>query len=237
MNTAATAPLAAHRHLGAFHTFQQPKGRHAFSSLAVLGGHALLLWGLLHLGVLDAVVAQAQPLMVSIVNSTAPPQTPPPPMKVQAPMPALPTVVLTVPEVPLQREAPPSPLVVQAAPAAAPTPSPNAAPVVVAAVAAPPPPPAVQKVPASALRYTVQPPVEVPVASRRLRETGTVLLRVVVDVRGQPRSVQLLRSSGFERLDQQALWAMRQARFQPCTRDGQPVECESDAPFAYDLEN
>jgi protein TonB len=47
----------------------------------------------------------------------------------------------------------------------------------------------------------------------------------------------LQRSSGFARLDEQALAAMRQARFAPCTEHGMPIECESSAALAYDLEN
>jgi protein TonB len=93
------------------------------------------------------------------------------------------------------------------------------------------------RVAAGALQYTVPPPVEVPRMSRRLNETGTVVVRVIVDVRGLPRLVALNRSSGFSRLDEQALGAMRAARFKPCTRDGQPVECEALAPIAYELEN
>jgi protein TonB len=213
-----------------------PRTRKPLLSLAVLLGHGLMGWALLHLGLVQAVVAEVQPLMVSVVQSQEPPPPAPPlPVKVQAPQVTPPPLVLTVPDVPVPRDAPPSPLVAVAAPAV-PTPTPQSTPVASTAVVAPPPPPALMKVPPTALRYVVQPPVEVPLISKRLREQGVVVLRVVVDVRGLPRVVQLARSSGFERLDQQALGAMRQARFQPCLRDGQPIECESEAPFSYELE-
>lgn len=84
--------------------------------------------------------------------------------------------------------------------------------------------------------YRVEPPVEVPRASRRAGESGVVWLRVVVDVHGRPAQVQVQRSSGHSRLDEQALWAMRQARFQPQTEDGQPIELEVTAPIEYTLE-
>jgi protein TonB len=98
----------------------------------------------------------------------------------------------------------------------------------------PPPPPPVRQ--AGALRYRVAPAVEVPLASRRLGESGTVLLHVLVDAQGLPARVEVRRSSGHARLDAQALAAMRSARFEPCTDDGRPVPCEADAPIAYELE-
>ena len=89
---------------------------------------------------------------------------------------------------------------------------------------------------ATAVQYLVLPPVEVPRLSRRAGEAGTVWLRVVVDVRGQPLLVSVQRSSGFARLDEQAAWAMRQARFKPHTENGQPIELEVSAPVEYTLE-
>jgi protein TonB len=80
------------------------------------------------------------------------------------------------------------------------------------------------------------PPVEVPRLSRRAGESGVVWLRVVVDVHGLPAQVQVQRSSGHARLDEQALWAMRQARFKPQTENGTPIELEVTAPIEYALE-
>jgi protein TonB len=89
---------------------------------------------------------------------------------------------------------------------------------------------------ATAVDYLRLPPVEVPRLSRRAGESGTVWLRVVVDVRGLPLQVGVQRSSGHARLDEQALWAMRQARFKPQTENGQPIELEVTAPIEYTLE-
>lgn len=86
---------------------------------------------------------------------------------------------------------------------------------------------------ASAVRYLVPPPAEVPRASHRAGESGTVWLRVVVDTNGRPAQVLVHRSSGFARLDEQALWAMRQARFKPYSEDGRAVEVEVIAPIEY----
>jgi protein TonB len=125
---------------------------------------------------------------------------------------------------------PPAKPVALAPPAAAPAPlAPPAPP-------APPPPPARKVMPPTAVQYLVLPPVEVPRASRRAGEHGVVWLRVVVDVRGLPAQIHLQHSSGHARLDEQALWAMRQARFKPQTDNGTPIELEVTAPIDYPLE-
>ena len=151
---------------------------------------------------------------------------------------------MPTPEVRVAESAPPAPApavvvasVVPAAvaPAAPPAPAAQPAPAEpLRAVAAPPAPPPV--LPASAIRYRVPPPVEVPLASRRLRESGTVLLRVLVDAQGLPKQITLHRSSGFARLDDQAMAAMRQARFQAVNDNGAAIEWVVIAPLQYDLE-
>lgn len=225
MNSSLSWPLPARR---------APR---SWLSLAVVAVHGLVFWALLQLHIVEQVVRHAAPLMVRIVGAPRPP-APAPPLAVPPPRLAPPPLLTTVPVPEVQlREPPPPALAVQPA---APTPAPPATqpPAATAAVAPVlPPPPAPQTLAASAVRYLVEPPVQVPRASRRLRESGHVLLRVLIDVRGQPRDVTLLRSSGFERLDQQALGAMRQARIVPCTDNGRPVECVFDAPIVYDLEN
>jgi protein TonB len=58
----------------------------------------------------------------------------------------------------------------------------------------------------------------------------------VVDAQGQPQQVSLHRSSGFARLDEQALQALRAARFAPHTVNGVAVPWTALAPLAYELE-
>ena len=55
-------------------------------------------------------------------------------------------------------------------------------------------------------------------------------------VGGLPAQVVVQRSSGYPRLDAQALGAMRQARFRPHTEDGVALEVEVIAPIEYPLE-
>ena len=105
------------------------------------------------------------------------------------------------------------------------------------AAAAPAPPPA--PVLAAPVAPAPLPPVQaapVPLASRRLGESGTVLLRVVVDVSGLPRQISLHRSSGYARLDEQALAAMLSARFQPLAECANACECLVIAPLQYDID-
>lgn len=106
-----------------------------------------------------------------------------------------------------------------AAPAATPVAT-QAAPAPVAAPAPPPPPPAPREFQASAVSYLVPPVLTYPRISRDLNEQGTAMLRVLVDEQGRPIEIQVAKSSGYPRLDQQAVQAMRVARFKPHVEDG-----------------
>jgi protein TonB len=81
------------------------------------------------------------------------------------------------------------------------------------------------------------PQLDYPVASKRLREQGVVLVRALIDARGVPRRVVLQRSSGFPRLDEEALEKAPSARLKPRTENGQAVEFWAVMPFGFELEN
>lgn len=203
---------------------------------AVACAHIAGVWLLLQVPAVREAARQVVPTMVDLVAppplpEPAPPPPPPPsrsppPRRLPAPPPILaapttapaPAAAFTAPEPPAHTA--PAPVTVAVAPA------PPAPPSL-------PPPPARRVVPPTAVQYLKLPPVEVPRLSRRAGESGTVWLRVVVDVRGLPAQIQVQRSSGFARLDEQALWAMRQARFRPQTDDGTPIELEVTAPIEY----
>jgi periplasmic protein TonB len=219
----------------------QPRRRPA-SLIAIAAVHAALAWLLLQGDTVQRAVQQVSPLMVALLQPPAPQPQP-------APMPPLPRQNLSLPAPTLLP--PPDVRVADAPPAPVAVPAP--APVVAVAVAATPTapvavladpapvrvavaPPAPPVLAASAIRYRVPPAIEVPMASRRLGESGTVLLRVWVDAQGLPRQVSLHRSSGFARLDEQALAAMRQARFQPVTDGGQAIEWVVIAPLQYEVD-
>jgi len=197
-------------------------------------------WALLQVPAVRQAVLDAAPLSIELLAPPAPPPEPtPPPPPAQRPPPRVqPLPVLAAPS--------PAPLPavsfsVPPPPAAAPEPAVAEAPVVTAAPPAQPAPPAPappapRRIDATAVTYLSPPPVEVPLASRRAGESGVVWLRVVVNTRGLPALVQVQRSSGHARLDAQAAWAMRQARFRPHTEDGTPIEVEVIAPIEYLLD-
>lgn len=75
-----------------------------------------------------------------------------------------------------------------------------------------------------------------PRLSRRLGETGKVVLRVELDEQGQVASARVEIASGFERLDQAALAAVKTWRCNPPRRNGQPVRAVARQPFHFVLQ-
>jgi protein TonB len=123
-----------------------------------------------------------------------------------------------------------------AAPAATPVAT-QAAPAPVAAPAPPPPPPAPREFQDSAVSYLVRPVEAYPRVSRELGEQGSALLRVLVDERGRPTDIQVVKSSGYPRLDHQAVQSMRAARFKPNVEDGVARPMWVRAPMTFKLED
>ena len=87
------------------------------------------------------------------------------------------------------------------------------------------------------MQYLVKPPLEYPRASARLRESGTVTVRAFIDENGIPRDVQVAKSSGFARLNEAAVAAVRQARFKPYVENGRPTAGWAFIPLVFDQEN
>jgi len=143
-------------------------------------------------------------------------QVQPKPTPVQAPAQVSPTPPVLTSQTGAESVAATAPV-----PAAAANPTPaQAAPAAVTAPVAPPPPPAPREFHASAVSYLVPPVLTYPRVSRELGEQGSALLRVLVDEQGRPIEIQVAKSSGYPRLDQQAVQAMRAARFKPHVEDG-----------------
>lgn len=74
-----------------------------------------------------------------------------------------------------------------------------------------------------------------PNMSRRLREIGTVQLRVRVSADGQPLDIMLAASSGYPRLDDSAKEAVKKWRFQPAMRSGTAIEAWVLVPVEFSL--
>lgn len=176
-------------------------------------------------------VAQREP-----VQAPAPVVTPRPPVQrapqvlastaqaqeAEAPAPALDVLKPSTPVTP------PSPAVVDQPAPALPAPA-SAAPLVKAPVQP-------KDLPSSAVRYLLEPPQIYPRVSRELGETGVVRLRLLIDEQGRLKHIEVVQSSGYPRLDQQALSNMRQARFQPLIDNGVPREVTTTASIVFSLE-
>ncbi|HSH38763.1 MAG TPA: TonB family protein [Chthoniobacterales bacterium] len=83
--------------------------------------------------------------------------------------------------------------------------------------------------------YLRNPPPQYPAESRKLREQGVVLLKVAVTENGRAADVQLQRSSGFPRLDQAALKAVRRWEFKPARAGLTAVACAVEVPVRFGL--
>jgi periplasmic protein TonB len=204
---------------------------------AILALHGALAWGLLQLTPVREALAEAAPMFVDLLAPPAPeppPEPPPPPPRPIPKQPPPPAPVISAAPAPA-----PAPFVVEPPPPEPAPPAPPEVPVVVAAPAppappAPPPPP--KEIPASAIQYLEPPAPVYPRASRRLNESGLVVVRVYVDTDGHPRTVQVLQSSGYARLDDAAVEGVRRARFRPYTENGVPTAGWARIPIPFELE-
>ena len=80
------------------------------------------------------------------------------------------------------------------------------------------------------------PPPRYPATAMRRGSTGTVLVRVEVGVDGTPTDVQVAKRRGSRDLDRAAREAVRDWRFRPGQRNGQPVTSVVTIPIDFSLE-
>ncbi len=159
------------------------------------------------------------------------------------PSPAPPAVAAPVPTpLPVQRNTvseTPAPTAVNtpAAAAAVPVTDARPAPVHVPAQthAAPPAPAERGPVTVSSVEYLQPPKPDYPISAKRAGEQGKVLLRVLVDEKGQPERVDIRESAGFARLDEAARQAVLRASFKPHLEDGRAVPVYVMVPISFAL--
>ena len=84
--------------------------------------------------------------------------------------------------------------------------------------------------------YLKNPAPPYPPISRRMREEGKVILRVLVAPEGSADSVEIKSSSGSSRLDESALRTVRTWRFVPAQRGETPVPSWVLVPVIFKLE-
>ena len=164
-------------------------------------------------------------------KSDPPPPPPPPPQpKAKAPPPPRPQAIRE----PKPTPAPQAPVGTTEPPPPATPPAPPAPPTPPAPPPAPPAPPAVQ-MPSSNADYLQNPKATYPAMSKRLGEQGKVIVRVLVGVDGLPKSAEVKKSSGFDRLDEAAVEYIMKCRFVPGKINGVVQAMSYDAPVNYVL--
>ncbi len=70
--------------------------------------------------------------------------------------------------------------------------------------------------------------------ARRAKKQGTCVLWLIVDAAGHPRDIKVVRGLGLG-LDEKALEAVRQWRFQPALKDGKPVDVQISVEVEFHL--
>ena len=194
----------------------------------------------------EPVVLAEQPvlmaaLIVKEMPQEVPPQEPPKPLPVKpkpvvtnVPVPkvlaALPTEATAEPETlsePVSEPVEPTPVAPPVAVAPAEPAPAEPAPVAVA------PPPVIP--PRFDAQYLDNPAPSYPSLSRRLREQGTVMLRVYVQPTGFPADIELKQSSGHARLDDVALNTVKRWRFVPARQNDTAVAGWVVVPITFSL--
>ena len=87
----------------------------------------------------------------------------------------------------------------------------------------------------SDVAYLVQPAPRYPPESRRIREQGLVILRVLIDEGGHAKVIEVYRSIGHPRLDEAARSAVARAVFKPYMDGGVARESAAMVPVEFSL--
>ena len=187
-------------------------------------------------GLLSRVVTAAMPTIttISIIAPPAPPKPPAPSVpktvELSAPVPRA-----VIPPLPLIAVAPSEPTITPPQPTRA-----EAAPVATAAPTAPaapsptPPAPSTPRT-VSSVEYIKAPQLIYPNLSRRLGESGTVVLRILINEKGLPEQILIQKSTGYSNLDEAGRQAAQRALFKPMIENGKPVPVYVLVPLTFQL--
>lgn len=91
------------------------------------------------------------------------------------------------------------------------------------------------ELPSSNADYLQNPKPVYPLISKRLNQQGQVVHSVLIGIDGLPVSAQLVKSSGFDRLDQAAYKAVMGWRYVPGKRNGVPTAMSFEVPIYWEL--
>jgi len=196
-----------------------------YSFALVLCAHAIALAAVLYSPESPAPIKVEPPSIQGIIVTSEPVIKPPEPIPPPPPPEQKP---LTTPKQPLPK-APPSERAVHQEDTPAPAP-------VVQEPQKQPEPPQAPVTPPSAEASQLNNPAPVyPETSRKLREEGVVLLEVLVKADGSLGEAHLKKSSGYSRLDESALRAVRKWHFLPATRAGEAIDFWYELPIEFSL--
>ena len=214
--------------------------------------HILALWalqsGLLRRAVEIVVPAQ---ILSEFIEPPAPkvepPPPPPPPPQIKQPVAKTPTPTPAPAPAPAPAPVPVAiadPTPAPATPEGTTTPQAPPPPVTapVAAVPETPPPapappaPVKVEVPTSDAEYLHNPKPVYPRLSKLQGEQGKVVYKISVGADGLPKSADLVKSSGFERLDQAAYKTVMSWRYAPGKRNGVPTAMSYDQVVTFVLD-
>jgi protein TonB len=179
---------------------------------------------LVTLGYVEAPSVRPPMTVVNVAPVENQPDLPlPPPQTFEPPVvePITPVITLTY--------EPPPPITAISVPP--PLPVPTVPPRVV-----PPPTPPVVFTPAGAIAASHTIP-EYPFISRRLREQGTLRLKLTIDEKGTVTGASVVNSSGFQRLDEAAVNRVKSHwRYTPAMQGTKPVSSMADAIVEFRLQ-
>lgn len=199
--------------------------RNVFIACSVLLFHALAIWAL-QTGLLMRAVEIIVPVEVLAQMIDLPTPKTAPPVPIPIPTPPVPVKQAVTKPTPVTQTAPPILTVNEPAPAAAAfiapvpqPPAPIAPPSVPVAAVAVPPVTAKASAPTSICvqDYISQPDPIYPNLSNRLGEQGVADIRVLFSAAGLPLKAEIVKSSGYERLDRAALEGTKRWRFVTCS--------------------
>jgi len=85
--------------------------------------------------------------------------------------------------------------------------------------------------------YLSNPPPDYPESARQAKESGVVVVQVIVNTEGRPDSVDVLTTSGFPSLDQAAVTGVRKWRFRPAELGSIKVKSRVNIPVRFNLDD
>jgi|AGTN01.3.fsa_nt_gi TonB family C-terminal domain len=201
-----------------------PSSRRLGGIALVVVLHVGIVYGLLHGLGRQVVEVLRPPIEATLIEEVKPPPKPPPPVlppKLLAPPPPY----LPPPDIQVRQPPPPNAI------AAVTREKPPEAPPPVAARAPEP----VRVAPVIDAARSCAPP-EYPAVSRRLEESGAVVLQFLIGVDGRVADSKVERSSGFARLDEAARAALSRCRFKPGSVDGRPEQSWARLRYVWKIE-